>query len=127
MVGEEIQGGDINGGVMDETPSSPKSRVKFLCSHGGRILPRPIDGQLKYVGGETRVIAIPRDITFSGFVHLYSLISTYIHAELSRIYPAFHIFRRYIMASVNPRLCLCFLLRKKKKKTPLILHRLCLF
>ncbi|KAE8007924.1 hypothetical protein FH972_004481 [Carpinus fangiana] len=65
MVGEEIQGGDINGGVMDETPPSPKSRVKFLCSHGGRILPRPIDGQLKYVGGETRVIAVPRDITFS--------------------------------------------------------------
>lgn len=65
MVGEEIQGGD-NGGVMDEATLSPKNRVKFLCSHGGRILPRPTDGQLKYMGGETRVIAIPRDITFSG-------------------------------------------------------------
>lgn len=68
MVGDqEVQGGD-NGGGMDETMSSPKNRVKFLCSHGGRILPRPTDGQLKYVGGETRVIAVPRDITFSGFV-----------------------------------------------------------
>ncbi|XP_062094738.1 uncharacterized protein LOC133800722 [Humulus lupulus] len=45
--------------------SSPKNRIKFLCSHGGKILPRPTDGHLKYVGGETRVIAVPRDITFS--------------------------------------------------------------
>ncbi|XP_010265363.1 PREDICTED: uncharacterized protein LOC104603124 [Nelumbo nucifera] len=44
---------------------SPGRRVKFLCSYGGKILPRPIDGQLKYVGGETRVIVVPRDITFS--------------------------------------------------------------
>lgn len=46
-------------------PGSPKSKVKFLCSHGGKILPRPSDGQLKYVGGETRVLAVPRDIKFS--------------------------------------------------------------
>ncbi|KAJ8755632.1 hypothetical protein K2173_022227 [Erythroxylum novogranatense] len=45
--------------------SSPKNRVKFLCSYGGKILPRPLDGHLKYVGGETRVIAVPRDINFS--------------------------------------------------------------
>ncbi|CAI0375136.1 unnamed protein product [Linum tenue] len=45
--------------------SSPTSRVKFLCSHGGKILLRPPDGHLKYVGGETRVIAVPRDIRFS--------------------------------------------------------------
>ncbi|KAJ7946567.1 Octicosapeptide/Phox/Bem1p domain-containing protein [Quillaja saponaria] len=45
--------------------SSPKNRVKFLCSHGGKILPRPADGHLKYVGGDTRVIAVHRDITFS--------------------------------------------------------------
>ncbi|XP_020531772.1 uncharacterized protein LOC18448453 isoform X2 [Amborella trichopoda] len=44
--------------------NSPRNRVKFLCSHGGRILPRPSDGQLKYVGGETRVIAVPRDVSF---------------------------------------------------------------
>ncbi|CAL1385622.1 unnamed protein product [Linum trigynum] len=45
--------------------SSPTSRVKFLCSHGGKIMLRPPDGLLKYVGGETRVIAVPRDIRFS--------------------------------------------------------------
>lgn len=43
-----------------------EQRVKFLCSHGGKILPRPSDGQLKYVGGETRLIAVPTNITFSG-------------------------------------------------------------
>lgn len=57
---------DNDGERMNET-TSPKNRVKFLCSHGGRILPRPTDGQLKYVGGETRAIAIPRDTSFSGF------------------------------------------------------------
>lgn len=46
--------------------NSPRSRVKFLCSHGGKILPRAVDGNLKYVGGETRVVAVPREINFSG-------------------------------------------------------------
>ncbi|XP_023552804.1 uncharacterized protein LOC111810329 [Cucurbita pepo subsp. pepo] len=58
------EGGSNGGG--DETPSlSPRSKFKFLCSYGGKILPRPSDGHLKYVGGETRVIALPRDIKFS--------------------------------------------------------------
>jgi hypothetical protein len=48
--------------------SSPKNRVKLLCSYGGKIMPRAVDGHLKYVGGETRVIAIPRDINFTGFL-----------------------------------------------------------
>ncbi|KAH7575906.1 hypothetical protein ACOSP7_004099 [Xanthoceras sorbifolium] len=57
------------GGGGDETSSSvsssPRNRVKFLCSHGGKILPRAVDGNLKYVGGETRVVAFPRDIILS--------------------------------------------------------------
>ncbi|KAK2982213.1 hypothetical protein RJ640_024958 [Escallonia rubra] len=62
------------GGIPGELPApdsaagSPKSRVKFLCSHGGKILPRPADGQLKYVGGETRVISVSRDINFPDFM-----------------------------------------------------------
>ncbi|CAL0309604.1 unnamed protein product [Lupinus luteus] len=56
-----------SGGVEESSSccSSPKNKVKFLCSHGGKVLPRPSDGTLKYVGGETRVISVPRDITFS--------------------------------------------------------------
>uniref|UniRef100_A0A0D3G7W5 PB1 domain-containing protein n=1 Tax=Oryza barthii TaxID=65489 RepID=A0A0D3G7W5_9ORYZ len=41
------------------------SRIKILCSFGGRIMPRPSDGALKYIGGETRVLAVPRSIPFS--------------------------------------------------------------
>lgn len=48
------------------SPTSPKNRIKFLCSHGGKILPQPADGHLKYVGGETRVISVHRDIKLSG-------------------------------------------------------------
>ncbi|KAF5448115.1 hypothetical protein F2P56_028678 [Juglans regia] len=60
-------GGGDNDGVLtvDEMTSSPKNKVKLLCSHGGKILPRTSDGQLKYVGGEIRVITIPRDVSYS--------------------------------------------------------------
>ncbi|KAE8726032.1 hypothetical protein F3Y22_tig00007895pilonHSYRG00076 [Hibiscus syriacus] len=46
-------------------PSSPRNRIKFLCSYGGKIMPRSSDGKLKYVGGETRMVAVPGDINFS--------------------------------------------------------------
>lgn len=62
MVEEPVLGGS----PLVSSPTSPKSRIKFLCSHGGKILPQPADGHLKYVGGETRVISVPRDIKLSG-------------------------------------------------------------
>ncbi|KAE8677689.1 Detected protein of unknown function [Hibiscus syriacus] len=40
------------------------SKMKFLCSFGGRILPRPNDGKLRYVGGETRIISIKKNLTY---------------------------------------------------------------
>ncbi|PIN01046.1 Tyrosine kinase [Handroanthus impetiginosus] len=48
-------------------PSSndENQRVKFLCSFSGSILPRPQDGRLRYVGGETRIVSVPRDITYN--------------------------------------------------------------
>ncbi|XP_075492488.1 LOW QUALITY PROTEIN: RAF-like serine/threonine-protein kinase 24 [Primulina tabacum] len=48
------------------TPSSNDDipRVKFLCSFSGSILPRPQDGKLRYVGGETRIVNVPRNITY---------------------------------------------------------------
>lgn len=39
-------------------------KMKVLCSFGGRILPRPSDGKLRYVGGETRIISIRKNITW---------------------------------------------------------------
>ncbi|CAH9120251.1 unnamed protein product [Cuscuta epithymum] len=40
-------------------------KVKFLCSYGGKILPRHPDGKLRYYGGETRVVSVDRSISFS--------------------------------------------------------------
>ncbi|WOL12808.1 hypothetical protein Cni_G21576 [Canna indica] len=39
--------------------------IKFLCSYGGKILPRYPDGKLRYVGGDTRILAVDRSVTFS--------------------------------------------------------------
>ncbi|KAI3772039.1 hypothetical protein L6452_03213 [Arctium lappa] len=45
--------------LNDDTP-----RVKILCSFSGSILPRPQDGKLRYVGGETRILSVLRDVGF---------------------------------------------------------------
>ncbi|KAK8968566.1 Serine/threonine-protein kinase CTR1 [Platanthera guangdongensis] len=55
-----------------ESPAAPSPgsgeerglRAKFLCSFGGSILPRPLDGMLRYVGGETRIVTFPHDVTY---------------------------------------------------------------
>lgn len=45
--------------------SSGSSRMlKFLCSFGGTVLPRPSDRKLRYVGGETRILRISKDISW---------------------------------------------------------------
>nr|XP_043624544.1 uncharacterized protein LOC122596091 [Erigeron canadensis]XP_043624545.1 uncharacterized protein LOC122596091 [Erigeron canadensis] len=46
-------------------PASTTTTIKFLCSYGGRILPRYPDGKLRYHGGHTRVLAVARSISFS--------------------------------------------------------------
>ncbi|XP_011033492.1 PREDICTED: uncharacterized protein LOC105131960 isoform X3 [Populus euphratica] len=53
--------GSENG--KDDSVSGKK--VKFLCSFGGKILPRPSDGMLRYVGGQTRIISVRRDVSFN--------------------------------------------------------------
>ncbi|XP_057503458.1 protein PAL OF QUIRKY-like [Actinidia eriantha] len=60
---------------LGPTPESLRNKVKFLCSHGGKILPRHTDGILKYVGGETRIVSVPRDINFSGLMKKLASIS----------------------------------------------------
>ncbi|KAF5199926.1 Octicosapeptide/phox/Bem1p family protein, partial [Thalictrum thalictroides] len=49
-----------------QPPSSYK--VKFMCSYGGKIHPRPNDNQLAYVGGETKIFAVDRNIRFSTMI-----------------------------------------------------------
>ncbi|CAN6303958.1 unnamed protein product [Urochloa humidicola] len=42
----------------------PDTMMKLVCSHGGRLLPRGPDGAVRYAGGETRVLAVPRSVSF---------------------------------------------------------------
>ncbi|XVE63915.1 hypothetical protein DITRI_Ditri07aG0059400 [Diplodiscus trichospermus] len=53
--------------MMRQTESNKKSSeaIKFLCSYGGKILPRSSDGKLRYIGGLTRVLSIDRSISFT--------------------------------------------------------------
>ncbi|KAL6856086.1 hypothetical protein ACP4OV_018888 [Aristida adscensionis] len=47
-----------NGHPLPAAAGGPQ--VRLMCSFGGRILPRPGDRQLRYVGGETRIVSLPR-------------------------------------------------------------------
>jgi hypothetical protein len=40
------------------------ARMKLTCSHGGRLAPSGPDGAQRYVGGETRVLVVPRTVSF---------------------------------------------------------------
>ncbi|XP_062110414.1 protein PAL OF QUIRKY-like [Humulus lupulus] len=44
---------------------STTTTIKFLCSYGGKILPRYPDGKLRYLGGDTRVLAVDRSISYA--------------------------------------------------------------
>ncbi|XP_022867591.1 uncharacterized protein LOC111387282 [Olea europaea var. sylvestris] len=48
----------------NQSSNDEKPRVKFLCSFSGSIMPRPQDGKLRYVGGETRILSVPCDINY---------------------------------------------------------------
>lgn len=55
--------------LQDLACESPLAgKVKFMCSFGGKILPRPSDGKLRYVGGETRLISITRNFSWNELV-----------------------------------------------------------
>ncbi|CAD6267184.1 unnamed protein product [Miscanthus lutarioriparius] len=55
--------------LQDMACESPLAgKVKFMCSFDGKILPRPIDGKLRYVGGETRLISITRNFSWNELV-----------------------------------------------------------
>ncbi|AQL04546.1 Protein kinase superfamily protein with octicosapeptide/Phox/Bem1p domain [Zea mays] len=54
--GASDDGGSVGGGGGGE-------RMKLLCSLGGRILPRPGDGTLRYAGGDTRIVSVPRGVS----------------------------------------------------------------
>ncbi|CAD5313673.1 unnamed protein product [Arabidopsis thaliana] len=56
---------------MEPQPSlNPK--LHLLCSYGGRIMPLPPEKSLHYIGGETRLVIVPRGISFLDFFKLLS-------------------------------------------------------
>ncbi|GFY90965.1 octicosapeptide/Phox/Bem1p family protein [Actinidia rufa] len=44
------------------------SKVKLMCSYGGRIQQRPHDHQLAYIGGDTKILAVDRHVKFADIV-----------------------------------------------------------
>ncbi|XP_047090742.1 dual specificity protein kinase shkD-like [Lolium rigidum] len=43
-------------------------KIKLICNFGGRFLPRPSDGELRYIGGNRHLIKISRDISWQEFI-----------------------------------------------------------
>ncbi|KAH7528077.1 uncharacterized protein LOC107417903 [Ziziphus jujuba] len=62
--GFESGRGVVRGYASSGASDSSSMKIKVLCSFGGKILPRPSDGKLRYVGGETRIICIRKDISW---------------------------------------------------------------
>ncbi|KAM1792193.1 hypothetical protein ACFX16_036214 [Malus domestica] len=58
---------------------SSSTKMKVLCSFGGKILPRPSDGKLRYVGGETRIIRVRKDISWQELIHKALSIYNQVH------------------------------------------------
>lgn len=50
---------------LENTPSRSSTKLKFLCSYDGQIIPRRVDGKLIYVGGFTRILSVPGSISFA--------------------------------------------------------------
>ncbi|EOA26472.1 hypothetical protein CARUB_v10022521mg [Capsella rubella] len=55
--------------ISSRASDSSLNQAKFLCSFGGKIIPRPRDQKLRYVGGQTRIIRISKTISFQELMH----------------------------------------------------------
>ncbi|KAJ7968345.1 Octicosapeptide/Phox/Bem1p domain-containing protein [Quillaja saponaria] len=52
----------------DQQQQNQNYKAKFMCSYGGKIQPRSHDNQLSYVGGETKIFAVERNIKFTTMI-----------------------------------------------------------
>ncbi|XP_073300614.1 uncharacterized protein [Primulina huaijiensis] len=62
--------------LHDDGATAQQARVRFMCSFGGKILPRPHDNQLRYVGGDTRIVVVHRHTTFSSLLSKLSKLAS---------------------------------------------------
>ncbi|KAK7321291.1 hypothetical protein VNO77_31781 [Canavalia gladiata] len=52
---------------FEELPPS-NTKVKLMCSYGGKIQPRPHDNHLTYVTGDTKILTVDRAVKFSALM-----------------------------------------------------------
>ncbi|GMJ06798.1 hypothetical protein like AT5G09620 [Hibiscus trionum] len=52
----------------DQSQQQQSYKAKFMCSYGGKIHPRPHDNQLAYIGGETKILSVDRNVKFSALI-----------------------------------------------------------
>ncbi|KAJ6791967.1 putative leucine-rich repeat extensin-like protein 2 [Iris pallida] len=55
------------GESWDEPSYSSSPKLRLMCSYGGRIVPRPTDKSLCYLGGDTRIVVVDRNSSLSDF------------------------------------------------------------
>ncbi|CAL5346678.1 unnamed protein product [Camellia sinensis] len=68
-----------HGYASSEVYDNSSTKIKFLCSFGGKIMPRPSDGKLRYVGGETRIIRISKGISWQELMQKTLTIYNQVH------------------------------------------------
>ncbi|XP_038986051.1 leucine-rich repeat extensin-like protein 2 [Phoenix dactylifera] len=54
------RGGESWDEPFPTSAAAAASRLRLMCSYGGRIVPRPTDKSLCYLGGETRIVVVDR-------------------------------------------------------------------
>ncbi|KAG6417443.1 hypothetical protein SASPL_119602 [Salvia splendens] len=57
-----------NSAPWEDQQSQNYSKVKFMCSYGGKVNPRPHDNHLSYIGGETKILSVDRNIKFAALL-----------------------------------------------------------
>lgn len=53
------------GPTFTANSTAPAAKLRFMCSYGGHIFPRPNDKSLCYVGGDTRIVVVDRHSSLS--------------------------------------------------------------
>ncbi|XP_072999771.1 uncharacterized protein [Typha latifolia] len=61
------RGGESCDDLLPSSSSSSSSRLRLMCSYGGRIVPRPTDKSLCYLGGDTRMVVVDRQSSLADF------------------------------------------------------------
>ncbi|KAL3820626.1 hypothetical protein ACJIZ3_006531 [Penstemon smallii] len=61
--------------IADDSFANHQPRIRLMCSFGGKILPRPHDNQLRYVGGDTRIVAVHRHTPFTSLLNKLAKLS----------------------------------------------------